>query len=64
MQSTQDKQFTDVLYAELATPKRLTWEYKTKDSAAWTEVDSATLLFDILPTGCVTVYRVKTDGVR
>ena len=61
MQSTQDKQVTDVLYAELKTPQRLTWEYQTAGSAAWTETDSSTLLFKLIPSGQVTSYRVKPE---
>jgi hypothetical protein len=64
MQSTQDKQVTDVLYAELTTPKRLVWEYQTAVSAAWTETDSSTLLFKLIPSGQVTSYRVKANGAR
>lgn len=73
MQSTQDKQVNDVLYAELSTPKRLTWEYKTIDSERdavsglagtdeWLETDSSTLLFKLIPSGQVTSYRVKANG--
>ena len=73
MQSTQTKQFTDVLYAELKTPQRLAWQYKTlaleRDAASglagtdeWLETDSSTLLFKLIPSGQVTAYRVKVDG--
>jgi hypothetical protein len=54
-----DKQQTDVLYAELKTPKRITWQYQLVDSSEWIDTDSANLLFKLIPSGKVASYRQK-----
>ena len=63
MQSLKDKQFNDVLYHDVSTPRRLVWEYQTTDCADWRVAESGDLLFRIIPSGKLVAYRLKKDEV-
>lgn len=43
--------------------KPVTFQYKTKDSQEWQNADAARLMFDLIPAGIATEYRVDPSCV-